>query len=92
MPAEITKIEVKISCKECGSCITRNGVLKTGSFRDQYSASSWTYVDVTNFPLDWKRYGESDYGNDITLQEFYCPLHDKPVKKKIGRPKKKVSI
>lgn len=88
MPAEIIKIEVKVSCKECGTCVILDGVHKTGGYQDQYSASSWTYVDVTDFPTDWKRYGDSCYGTDITCQEFYCPLHDKLAPKKIGRPKR----
>ena len=46
MPAEITKIEVKISCKECGTSFRADGVHKTGGHQDQYSASSWNYVEV----------------------------------------------
>ena len=91
MPAIINKIEVDVSCEQCRTCTRLKGVIKTACTWTT-GVNSWAYIDIATFPSDWKRYGQTEIGNDVTEQEFYCPLHDKPAPKKIGRPKKVILL
>ena len=90
MSAIIKIIEIDIYCEECGTVINLQGLQKN-AFIHAMGVNSWNYLDVYNFPQNWKRYGNECYGTCVLKQQFYCPNHDKPALKRRGRPRKIVA-
>lgn len=75
MPAYV-EFKVTVKCEECDETLILKGEQKEGYYGDQYSRSSWEYIDIPDIPSDWKRYGI--YQADVTKHLFYCPNHDRP--------------